>query len=385
MVQEVTTQSWGSRIISAFWGILAGIALIVGSFILVFWNEGHGLHTAQSLEQTEKVVTTAPNSPIDQKNNHHAIYFSGRAITDNTLHDALFDISEKAIKLNRKVEMYQWEQHTETSTQKQMGGSEQETKTYTYKTVWSDKLIDSSDFKDKTGHENPESMPINSKSQEAKNVTVGDFVLPGDLISQMSGETPVDLSKIDLSKIESKTKKPVKLEEKEIYVGDDSTTPKVGDLRITVSEILPQVVSIIAEQADQTLQPFTPPAGEPVSLLVMGHHSPAQMISDAKSQNQMILIALRIASLIIMIIGMALLMKPIVVLADVIPLFGNIVGMGTGLIAFITGLILWTIATSIAWFAFRPLWAVGLILIVAGTCFLILSSRKRNKIIKPAK
>jgi hypothetical protein len=227
-------------------------------------------------------------------------------------------------------------------------------------------------------------MPVTSKSQQAENVTVGDFILPGDLISQMSGETSVDLSKVDLSKIESKIKKPMKLEENSLYVGDDSATPKVGDLKISVTEVLPQIVSIIAEQSDQTLQPFTPASGQSVNLLVMGHQSLHQMISDAQSQNQILTIALRILSLVLMIIGVGLLMKPIVVLADVVPFFGNIVGMGTGLIAFVTGLILWTIATSIAWFAFRPLWAIGLILIVAGTCFLILSSRKRSKIKKTA-
>lgn len=384
MVQEVTTQSWGSRIISALWGIIIGFALIIGSFILVFWNEGHGLHTAQSLEQTEKVVITVPNSPIDSKNNHHAIYFSGHAVTDNTLRDNLFDISANAIKLNRNVEMYQWEQNTETSTKKEMGGSEQQTKTYTYKTTWSNELIDSSNFKDKTGHENPSSMPISSKSQQAEDVKVGDFTLTEDLINQMNKSTPVDLSKADLSKLTDKLKKPAKLDENVIYVGEDAATPKVGDLKITLTEVLPQVVSVIAEQTDQSLQPFTPPAGEPVSLLVMGHQSPQQMISDAKSLNAFMTIILRITSLILMIVGIGLLMRPVVVLADVVPFFGSIVGAGTGLIAFITGLILWTIATSIAWFAFRPLWAVGLILIVAGTCFLILSSRKRSKAAKVA-
>ena len=111
MVQEVTTKSWGSRIISALWGILIGIGLIIAAFFVVFWNEGHGLRTAQSLEQAQKVLVSVPNSPIDSKNDNKVVYFSGLATTNDVLADSLFGISEKAIKLERKVEMYQWEEN----------------------------------------------------------------------------------------------------------------------------------------------------------------------------------------------------------------------------------------------------------------------------------
>src|SRR5438445_11893856 len=130
MVQEITTTSWGKRIINAFWGAIFGIALLCGAFFLIFWNERNGLHTAQALEQTEKVLISVPNKPIDAKNNRRVIYTSGLATTENILSDKLLHISEKAIQLNRKVEMYQWKENIETKTEKNIGGSEQEVKTY---------------------------------------------------------------------------------------------------------------------------------------------------------------------------------------------------------------------------------------------------------------
>lgn len=377
MVQETSTKSWGSRIISALWGILIGIVLVIGSFVLVFWNEGHGLHTAQSLQQAQEVLISIPNAPIDAKNNLHVVYFNGLATTEDVLHDSLFGLSEKAIELNRKVEMYQWKQNTETSTESQVGGSEKEVKTYTYQEVWSDEIIDSSEFKDPTGHQNPTEMAIKSKQVYAQNVKVGDFSLPHDLITEINGETPVDLSKIDLAALQNKIHKQIQANSDGLYVGADPSLPKTGDLRITVAEVLPQTVSIIAQQTENTLQSYDAPAGQSVSLLVLGKQSPQKMIADAQSANSVMMWVLRLVSLIGMIVGLALLMGPIVVLADVLPFLGSIASVGTGLIAFLGGLILWTVAIAIAWFVVRPILAIALVVIVIAVCYGIIKLMKR--------
>ncbi len=128
MTEEISTRSWGSRIKDAFVGIFAGILLIIGSFVLTFWNEGHGLHMAQSLVEAQRVLISVPNAPIDNKNNLRVIYFSGLATTNDILTDAFLNIRENAIGLTRTVEMYQWKEYTETKTESQMGGSEKQRK-----------------------------------------------------------------------------------------------------------------------------------------------------------------------------------------------------------------------------------------------------------------
>lgn len=378
MVQEVTTTSWGRRIINAFWGMLIGLALIIGGIYLVFWNEGHGLHTAQSLQQAQKVLVEVANAPIDNKNEMHVVYLSGLATTEDILHDKLFNVSEKAIQLNRKVEMYQWKEEEETKTEKQMGGSEQEIKTYSYRQTWSEEPIESANFKEQAGHQNPSEMPIRSHKQYANNVTIGDFSLPADLISQISGDQNVDLSKTDLSTLQNKFGKPARLEGDQIYIGDNSSIPKIGDLRIAITEVLPQTVSIIAQQSGKTLQPFMADSGQTVSLIEMGKVSPQLMIAHAQSENSLMTWLLRLASLILLIIGFALIMNPIVILADIVPFFGSLVGFGTGFIAFVAGIAVWSIATAIAWFAVRPLFAIGLLVVIAIICYTLISRRKTN-------
>lgn len=378
MVQEVTTTSWGSRIISAFWGVLLGLALLIGSFILVFWNEGHSLHTAQSLQQTLHAVITVPNSPINPNNNLKVIYFNGLATTDDVLKEPLFHVSEKAIKLDRKVEMYQWKQSAETKTEKNMGGSETQVTNYTYNPVWSENLIDSSQFKDQTDHKNPTNMPLHSKIHYANKVTVGDFSLPVMLIKKIDGASKVDLSKIDTAALQKQLNQPIQSNGEDLYVGQNPESPTIGDLRISMSMVSPQTVSIIAQQFEQTLQPYIAPAGEFIMLLELGEQSPQHMIQIAESKNTMITWLLRAGSLLMMMIGIALLLKPIAILADVVPLLGSLVGFGTGLIAFLGGLMLWAIATAIAWLTMRPVWSVGLLIIVFIICYILFISKKKQ-------
>lgn len=113
MTEEITTTSWLTRLKDAFIGILVGLALIIGAIVLVFWNEGHSLHTAQSLEQARKVLISVPDAPINNQNNLKVVYLTDLATTKDKLEDSLLGITVNAIHLNRKAEMYQWREKTE--------------------------------------------------------------------------------------------------------------------------------------------------------------------------------------------------------------------------------------------------------------------------------
>lgn len=130
MDEEVTTTSWSSRLKDSVADILIGIVLIAGAIVLVFWNEGHALHRAQSLAQAENILIPIPNAPINQQNNLKVVYLSGFATTKENLVDALLGITINAICLNRKVEMYQWQEKTETRTESLSGGSEKNKNLY---------------------------------------------------------------------------------------------------------------------------------------------------------------------------------------------------------------------------------------------------------------
>ncbi len=384
MSEEITTTSWGSRIKNAFVGIGLGLVLIVAAIVLIFWNEKHSLHMAQSLEQTQKVLIPVANSPISPQNNLKVVYFTGLATTKDKLVDSTLGIDVNAINLDRKVQMYQWDEDVKTETHSQVGGSETQTKTYTYNKIWSDNLIDSSKFKEQTGHQNPAIMSIASKSQYANKVTVGDFALPSSLITQIDVSKPIELTAANKDKVNAKLNKPVELINNQLYVGQDPQTPQLGDLKITSSVVYPQDVSIIAQQSGDSLQAYLAPAGESIILLSTGTMSSMSMISDALSENKMMGWIFRGVSLLMLIIGFSLLLRPLVVLADVLPFLGSIIGFGTGFISFILGLAVWIIATSIAWFATRPIFAVGITVIVLLLSYALIKM-KRDKNTLPNK
>jgi len=378
MVQEITTHSWISRMASALLGILVGILLIIAMFVLIYINESRGLHMAQSLAQTKQVVITVKSAPIEEKNNLKVIYLNGLATTNNILNDALLGIAVKGIRLKRKVEMYQWQQQTETKTEKELGGSEKEITTYTYHHIWADKPINSEAFKDVSGHQNPANMPFESEQHQAQNVTVGDFTLPTNLIDKILNESSVDLAKVNLTVLQQATSLTVHHDGNTLYLGQHSQSPQVGDIRITATQVLPQDVSIIAQQTDHTLKPYLAPAGQMVALLVSGTVSADQMIDDAATENQMLIWILRLVSLVVMIIGVGLILRPLAVFADVVPFFGSLVNMSIWLMASLCGLLLWAMATTIAWFFVRPLWAIGLIVIMLCCVYLIYLHRNKS-------
>ncbi len=376
--EEITTTSWFSRLKDAFLGIFIGIALIIGAIVLVFWNEGHSLHMAQSLEQTKNVLISVPNAPINKQNNLKVVYISGLATTKDNLSDSLLGVTVNAINLHRKVEMYQWKQKTETRTESQLGGSEKHVTTYTYDKVWSESAIDSSTFKNPAGHQNP-TMPVQSQTEYARTVTVGDFLLPDALIKQINISEPVSLAQVNKEILKSKLNKPVTLINNELYLGQDAQNPQVGDLRINLTVVKPQTVSIIGQQTGETFQSYFAPAGQSIMLLSTGQHSSDEMIAQAQSENSLLAWVWRLFSLLMLIGGFSLIMKPLVILADVVPFLGSIVGFGTGFIAFLLGLCVWLIATAIAWFATRPLLSISLLIIaVVGGYILIQLRNKKN-------
>ena len=70
-----------------------------------------------------------------------------------------------------------------------------------------------------------------------------------------------------------------------------------------------------------------------------------------------------------MSLGFGLILKPLSVLADVVPFFGNLVGAATGVIAslFAGGLSL--IIIAVFWVTFRPLIGIPVLIIAVAAVF----------------
>jgi len=108
----------------------------------------------------------------------------------------------------------------------------------------------------------------------------------------------------------------------------------------------------------------------------------AEMFAEAVRGNTIITWVLRAVCLLLLAFGFSLLLAPLGVLADVIPFVGSIVRMGTGLVAFTLALLVGSVTIAIAWFWYRPLLALGVL--VAGFAIAFLLTRLgRKKAVAP--
>ena len=351
---EISSQSWFSRIGDSIKGILFGLILFIGAFPFIFWNEGRAIDTEKGLEEGAAAVLSVGTASIDAANEGKLVHFNGNAETDEVLTDADFGVEANAIKLTRTVEMYQWREDSKSETVKKLGGGTETKTTYTYIQVWSGSAFNSSDFKHPEGHENPATMPYVSTDYVAKDVTVGAYELPGRLISGLSGYHTITPT------LDKKNLPTYSLHGDQIF-SNDPASPRVGDLRIGFSVVDPGPVSVIGKQLKQTVEPYYTKTGTSIELIASGTLSAENMFKAELASNNLITWLLRLGCFFMMYAGLALILRPLSVLGDVVPFIGSLVGMGTGLVAGLLAFSLTVITIAIAWFAVRPILSVILI------------------------
>jgi hypothetical protein len=373
-IQVTSSSSWFSRLGKAFTGIVVGIILLVVGIALLFWNEGRAVKTYNTLKEGQGLVIDVASDSVDAANDGKLVHLTADALTDETLVDQDFGVSANAIRLRRDVEMFQWKQTKNSETRKKLGGGEETVTTYTYSKEWSSFLNDSSNFHEPAGHENPSEFPYDSMTLDAEQVVVGAFYLSPDLISQLS-----DFKQLVVRDIPEGAQWPegARTDKGGIYLGANPAQPQVGDVRINFSAVEQGPVSLVAAQNGDTFADYQTKAGGTIAMIVSGNVPAQQMFEDAIATNTLITWLVRLGGFILIWIGFGLLFAPLSVLADIVPLFGSLVGAATGLIAFLLALAVALTVIAIAWVVFRPL--LGLTLLVLAVAALFFGFRAFGK------
>lgn len=372
---EVTTKSWGSRLMDSIRGLFLGLILIIGSLILLWWNEGRAIHTENDLKDGSKnVVHLQTNVPLPE-NEDKLVHLTGTVNTTDTLNDPDFNIYTNAIALKRNVLIYQWKETSEEITEKNLGGAETTTTTYSYSKNWVSNKINSDNFKKPEGHVNNSAYSYENSSYEAENVFIDSFKLSKEVIDNISNFETFALdsnSKNGSYKISSNT----------IYLGSGNleNNPQIGDVKISFEVVKPsQLVSIISKQSQNTLVPFVGKNGTTINELSFGEVSADVMFKEAISSNKTLTWILRLVGLVLCIFGFNLLFNPLVIIGDFVPFIGSIVGIGTGFLSTILGMIFSFVTVAIAWFFYRPIISIILISVVVLLFIFLLYRRKAIK------
>ncbi len=374
---EVTSMSWLGRIRESIKSFLVGIAFFIGSFPLLFWNEGRAVKTEKSLHEGAGAVISVPADRVNPANNMKLVHLTGKATTAETLTDPEFLVAANAIKLRRAAEMYQWQEKKEEKTRKKVGGGTETTTTYSYEKTWSDRPIDSSSFKEADEHRNPTSIPFDSREAQAEHVTLGAFTLTHSLLDKMSDYDPMTLTEQHLAALPAELKAKLKLHNNAFYASEDPQNPQIGDTRVTFSAVLPADVSVVSKQTGTSFEPYRSSAGMYIEMLKRGVFTAQAMFESALRENTIMTWILRAVGFFVMFLGLAMFFRPISVLGDVLPFFGSMLAFGTGLAAFVVAGVLSVGTIAVAWIVYRPV--LGISLLAAAIAVLVWFAVKGKK------
>lgn len=391
---ETTTTSYGQRLAGSAKGMIGGLLVFIIGTCLLWWNEGRTVRTAKAIgDAASHVESVADVSRVDASLNGKLIHASAFADTKDTLTDDLFGVREQAIKLDRKVEYYQWVEHSQRKKRDKVGGGEETITTYTYEQEWVKKPVNSSNFKEsRYRNANRVLSQVEERNEMAQHVTFGAYTLPESFVASISGSEPVEVRMTEEQrftwderlhmlrpKVNTETSL-VHTSANTVYLGLSPNSPQVGDVRVTFTKVPPADISLIAQVDGSTFKAYKAKNGQSFSRVQMGTVSADEMIEQARSENNMLTWVLRLVGVLLIVIGLKGMFGLLPMLFKVLPFLGSIVDAGVGLVSWILGLAWSLIIIAIAWLVFRPIIGISLlVLAIAGIVFLKRRGKKNEE------
>jgi hypothetical protein len=339
-----------TRVKNSFGGFLFGIAMFIGAIPLLAWNENNVYKVRMGLKEGAELVRSVDARPLTELEGQ-LIHIAGNVSTTSGVKDPVFQIGYDVLRLQRTVEMYQWDEKR----------SKQDDQTrYSYQQKWSERHIDSSRFHDGSNHANPPPPPFSTDDFVASDARLGEFTVSESQIRKAGGLAPVAEAAV-----------PPALRS-DGWRGRGNTwfkgrgsleSPAIGDLRISF-EVLPEgAMSLVGQQQGKTLVPWTSSRKTDVLLVERGNVTAPAMFETAQSRNTMFGWAIRAAGFTAMWIGLGMCFQPLVSVLSFIPGVGRMVGMIGKWLSFLIAMVFALTTIVLSWIAVRPLM---LVLILAG-------------------
>jgi hypothetical protein len=376
---ETSSAGWLGRIGGSLKGMLFGLLLLPVGVIVIFLNERNAVRDIRANEELGAGVISVSSERVDPANEGRLVHLSGRALTQEVLRNEEFGVEEPAIRIAWNARIYQWKESSERRTRKTFGGGEETVTTYQYEKVWSDKVIDSSRFKE-PGHDNAREKAFRSGSIQADGVTVGAYSLPAGLVSKIESSQPLPIGRVPAPLAEKG-----KVIDGVFYTGLPKS-PAIGDEKVEFSITRPVDVTVMAVQAGDSFRPYVAKNGKEKFLLYGGLLAAGEVVQGEERKAALLRWGLRGGGLLLMFLGFVLLLRPLSVLADVVPVFGSLVGFATGSFALLLSGAVSLTLIALAWVAFRPLIGIPLLVVAAGcvVAVVVMAAKGRSRTLAAA-
>ena len=222
-------------------------------------------------------------------------------------------------------------------------------------------------------------MKFNGQSFWANKVTLGAFTLPRSLSSKLNGYEPVTMDSAFLQALPFVYRNSAQILDGWCYFSDPHS-PKIGDVRLRFEVIRPGPASVVSKQVGNTFEPYMASSGKNIQLIEPAVLSADNMVNAARQENIGIAWALRFGGVLLVFIGGFLILRPISVLLDVLPFLGSIAGIGIGVTAFMAAIIISSAVIAVAWFSYRPLLSIGIIISAIVAVVLMRLARRQKAV-----
>ena len=336
-------------------GFFGGIVLLVIGIVILWNNEGRTVQMQSAINEAMKNYTDVASSTVESKYEGKLIATTGNLDLSKSdpVQDSKFGIKVTGAKLERVVEMYEWVEDCTTD--------EDNNKNCTYNKEWTTDLVDSSEFT-KSGYSNPTSFKYQAAEFMASNVKVGAFDLPKRLLESLSYNK--ELNNEMMTEQYKNTVEGFKVVDGYITNAENIQDAKIGDLRISYKYASDGEVSMLGVQSGNTLTAFTGKKGKSIFTIKRGSYTGKEILNGMTKTNNTIKWVLRVLGVILVIGGIGSLFAPLQLLANKVPVLGGIVNFSTTLVSSVLGLAISLLVIAIAWFRFRPILSVVLLLLV---------------------
>jgi hypothetical protein len=330
---------------SPFMNVIFGLGLFLGSFVLLYLNEGR-----VDLSTIGKDSIPINAAEVDGDNQGALVAAAGELHSDEQLGDPELLTSSDYLQLERQAEMYAWEEDRDED--------EDGNVSYDYSRRWTSDPENSNSFHNSNGHFNPP-MRYREETFTVDSVAVGAFRLDPDELFFMEKEEV---------RLREGMLRQGRLEENYIFIGEgELDDPEVGDLRIKYEAFYNgQEGTVFGEQDERGIRPYTHNDG---TTLYRAYPSDRETALESMHTEYLTLLwGARLGGLVMMWVGMMLIVSPLTNLLGYLPLVGDAGRAVISFFAFVVAFFLSAITIVVSALLHNPiaLAVVLLVFIVSG-------------------
>ncbi len=362
MVTEVGTIGFFDRIKNAFIGVLVGIVLFFGSFVVLYVNEG--------LQKFAKVIEDAAVLEAGQTSADGVITHTDTATAASPVLGDEYITGGEFLALQRRAEVFAWEEVQSTTTEDNLGGSQTETTDYSYEKQWVSSAPNTRDFKDPGGRENIQKT-ITDLDEIAEGVLIGDYPLHSENTLHLHNYAPLELGRVSVQSGEV-------VEGTVLFLSRNGTTgpldPTVGDQRIMYKAVpLDDEMTFVGTLDRGELRRH----GETNAFdLFAGDRDAAYR--QARSEDTFRTWMLRLLGFGMMAFGLFLIVNPFVIFLSVIPIFGAAGKFVAFLASVLIALVMSTVTIIVSIIAHNPIALLIVILAAISGSIYFFKKKRRN-------